>query len=114
LPKILQKLIEWFPSTKEYIDEYYPESGTELSLLDAEIGKQLWDCRRTFYGSYDLSPNGNSLAISFTKDDSIIVEMWDTHYPRRWLEVLGFICLVGLWYWWRGRKAPRRAQLSSV
>jgi hypothetical protein len=114
VPTAFRKIIDWFPSTKNFINDFYPETATQVSLLDQVTGKPLWDCPRLFRGSDELSPDGHSLALSFTKDDSIIVEMWDTHYPRRWLEVLGFFGVVGLWYCWRARKALRRFESSTV
>src|SRR5262249_35536932 len=50
LPEVLQKLIEWSPSSKSFIDDYYPENGTELTMLDPVSGTPLWDCRRVFSG----------------------------------------------------------------
>ncbi len=102
--KFLQKLIEWFPSLKEIINEYFPEYGTRVWLADYETAKPLWECRRTFYGNHDISPDGKSLAITFVKKDAIEIEMWDTHYPRRWWWVLGYLGLLAAWVRWRSAR----------
>jgi hypothetical protein len=111
LPQFLQKLTEWFHSLKEAINEYFPERGTKVWFADPETGQLLWECR-LFSGSHAISPDGQLLAITFIKKDSIEIEMWDTHYPRRWWWVLGYLALLATWVRWRSTRS--HAALTAV
>ncbi|MFT3883173.1 MAG: hypothetical protein QM703_26420 [Gemmatales bacterium] len=104
LPAFLRKLTEWFPSSKETIEEYFPPFGVKVWHADPESGQRLWECRRLFNGSFEISPDGQWLVITMPKKDAIEIEMWETHAPRRWLWVIGYLSLLGVWMAWRRRR----------
>lgn len=108
IPSFLRKLTEWFPSMKETVDEYFPEFGVKAWLADPESGQRLWECRRLFNGSYDISPDGQWLVLTLRKKEAIEIEMWETHAPRRWLGVIGYLGLTGAWLMWRSRKINKQ------
>lgn len=105
VPVILQKLSVWIPFTKDYINEYFPEHGCKVWFVYPETGKRIWECPRPFYGTHDISPDGHLLVTHSFKKESIEIEMWDTHNPQRWVWILGYLGILGLWYWWRSSKA---------
>lgn len=105
MPSFLRQLREWFPSIKGTIDEYFPEYGMKVWLADIQTGQCLWECHRLFNGSFDISPDGQWLVVTIRKKDAIEIEMWETHAPRRWVWVLGYLGLLGAWMMWRrGRR----------
>jgi hypothetical protein len=103
LPAAVAKLVEWFPSLKGRVAEYYPESGTRIWFIDSATGKQTWALPRPIASRYLVSPEARSLIVCGT-GTSLLVEMWDTHGPRRWPWLFVAACALTLLTEWRERR----------